>query len=226
MTSRPQIKLSPTEVHLWLQPLNSPPDETRRYFELLAPDERARAARFHFDIHRNRFVAARGRLREILADYAGTSAARIVFTYREKGKPDLAEKSDLKFNLAHSGDVAVYAIAHGIEIGVDVEEIRCEVAREQIPERFFCPNEVQSIRCLPEDRQAFGFFQCWTRKEAYVKALAEGLSIPLNSFDVSFEHVNGCTLRSFDIAPNYIGAVAVQGGDWAITRMDQAIILR
>ncbi len=213
--------MSPSEIHLWLQSLELTAGQISSYYGLLSPDERARAARFHFDRHRNHYIVARGRLREILSNYIDAAPEQIVFNYGDKGKPGLADDSTgLKFNLSHSGEVAAYAFTGGREIGVDVEEIRPQVAREQIAERFFSPNEVRSIRVLPEDRQARRFFECWTRKEAYIKALGEGLSIPLNSFDVSGEQMAGWTIRSFDFSPKYAGAVAAEG------ELDYAIILR
>ena len=210
------MNLSPAQVHLWVQSLDLSAGQLATCLDLLSPGERARAARFHFDRHRNHFIAARGRLREILSAYLDTPPNQIVFTYAEKGKPSVASPS-LKFNLSHSGGLAVYAFTDTREIGVDIEEIRLDVANERIPEHFFSPAEVRTLRGLPEAMQGRGFFKYWTRKEAYIKARAEGLSIPLNSFDVSVSPVDGWTLRSFDLPPNHVGAVAAAGeSDYAI----------
>ncbi len=141
-------------------------------------------------------------MREILAGYLDTKPELVAFQYGERGKP---QTSGLKFNVSHSGGLAVYAFTRDREIGVDVEEIRADIAREQIAERFFSANEVRVIRSAPEKEQALRFFRCWTRKEAYVKALAEGLTIPLNSFDVSIESLNGWRVRSFDVGPKLCG---------------------
>jgi 4'-phosphopantetheinyl transferase len=203
----------PAEVHLWTQPLDLTAHEVQRFCELLSDDERMRAARFHFERHRDRFIVARGRLREILGGYLNTDPKRIVFRYGEKEKP---ETTGLKFNLSHSGGLAVYATTRDREIGVDVEEIRTEIAHERIPARFFCSNEVTSIRTTPAEEQALAFFRCWTRKEAYIKALGVGLSIPLNSFDVSSGSIGRWSIRSIDLPSPYVGAVCTEGDDYSI----------
>jgi 4'-phosphopantetheinyl transferase len=203
----------PAEVHLWTQALDLTPQEVQRFCELLSDDERMRAGRFPFDRHRDRFIVARGRLREILAGYLNTEPKHIVFRYGEKEKPETA---GLKFNVSHSAGLAVYAITRDREIGVDVEEIRTAIAQEQIAERFFCSNEVCSIRTAPAEEQALAFFRCWTRKEAYIKALGVGLSIPLSSFDVSSGIIGRWSIRSLDLPSPYVGAVCTEGDDYSI----------
>ncbi len=198
---------------MWTQALDLTSPEVQRFRELLSDDELTRAGRFHFDKHRERFIVARGRLREILAGYLNTDPNRIVFRYGKKEKP---ETTGVKFNLSHSAGLAVYAITRDREIGVDVEEIRTEIAQEQIAERFFCSNEVTSIRTAPAEQQALAFFRCWTRKEAYIKALGVGLSMPLSSFDVSSGSIGRWSIRSIDLPSPYVGAVCTEGDDYSI----------
>jgi 4'-phosphopantetheinyl transferase len=170
---------------------------------LLSPDERERAARFVFHEHRRRFIVARARLRQLLGARLGVGAETIAFRYAPAGKPALAAgHRDLRFNLAHCGDVAVYAFADGCEVGVDVERERAIEDAEAIAERVFSPAERDACR-------ARGFLYCWTRKEAFVKALGSGLSCPLTELDLSAAP-QGWSVRSFVPHPGLIGAVAVQ----------------
>jgi 4'-phosphopantetheinyl transferase len=167
------ISLAGAEVHLWRIRLAPCSDE------LLSEDERARARRFRFPLHRERFVAARSALRRILAAYLDLDPAGLRFQYSPHGKPRL-EQEWLRFNLAHSEDLALCAVAHGREVGVDIERIRPR-PDEGIPERFFSPSEAAQLRGLPPP----AFYRYWTAKEAWLKARGEGLSVALDSFDVS-----------------------------------------
>jgi 4'-phosphopantetheinyl transferase len=151
--------------------------EAKRFVGLLSADEHERAARFRFDRDRNRYIVCRGTLREMLG-------VRARFVYGRYGKPRL-EDSDIRFNVSHSHGVGMIAIARGREIGCDIERIDPSFAGEQIPERFFSPREVAALRALPESEQCQAFFRCWTRKEAFIKACGMGVSLPLDSFDVT-----------------------------------------
>lgn len=217
------MDLPESEVHLWVQRLDVIPEEVARLGSLLSTDESERAMRFAFEHLRNRFTVARGRLRELLATYSGVSPDQIVFTYNSFGKPSLGG-SELRFNLSHTGEIAVYAFAWSRDVGVDVEQIKPRVALERIPERFFSADEVGALRSLPVEMQTLGFFQCWTRKEAYVKARGAGLTIPLNSFDVSLgpgeqarflRNGEGWSMRSFG-GGQYVGAVVARGDYWEL----------
>jgi 4'-phosphopantetheinyl transferase len=151
----------------------------------LSWEERARANRFHFAIHREHFVVARGILRYLLSHYVEIPASRIRFTEGPHGKPELAEKPRYGFNVTHSGGLAMYAVSDLREVGIDVEQHREMDDLAGIARRFFAPDEVDALEQLsPEDRQA-AFFRCWSRKEAVVKAIGAGLSLPLDSFCVS-----------------------------------------
>ncbi len=150
----------------------------------LSADERARASRYKFDRDRIRYTRGRGVLRDILAKRVGIAADEIALGYGPKDKPFLAN-GHLHFNVAHSENVAVVAISHR-ELGIDVELLREGFADDTIAERFFAPTEVQQLRALPVSDQEPAFFRCWTRKEAYLKAIGDGLSIPLDDFTVEF----------------------------------------
>jgi 4'-phosphopantetheinyl transferase len=160
-----------------------------------------RAARFIFDKDRNHFVAARAILREILGRYLHVSPGTLEFEYGARRKPAVSREhhnTDLRFNISHSNGLAVFAFARGRELGVDVEWIRPSFATREIAERYFSPRELAEWRELPAQNQSEGFFLCWTRKEAYVKARGEGLYIPLQEFDVSLTPGRLETLRSVD----------------------------
>lgn len=214
------------QVHLWTQSLSIPEPQIQAFASCLSGDEIERARRFHFEIHRNRFIAARGRLRHILAAYLGRKPGDLVFTYGIYGKPALSgDAGNLAFNLSHSEDLAVYAILRNREIGIDVEQIREGPAEERIPEMFFSPSEVAALRALAPTQQVEAFYRCWTRKEAYVKARSEGLSIPLDSFDVSLRPqdpavflrgAKGYSMFSFRVEPDYIGAIVAEGKDLVV----------
>src|SRR6266498_1884832 len=174
------------EVHVWHASLANAGD-ARELEPLLSPDENERAARFRFPEHRARFVIARGFLRQLLSSYIGIQPREVAFVYSEAGKPELSaiHGSYVGFNVSHSEDIAVFAFALGRKVGVDVECIRHNVDVDEIPRPFFSPLERQTLAGLQGQQKYEGFFNCWTRKEAYVKAVGSGLSLPLRDFDVS-----------------------------------------
>lgn len=196
-----RIVLDDDEAHVWRADLHREPSTVRSFFDLLAPDEKQRANRFHFEKDRTHFVVARGVLRRLLARYLDADPALLRFTYNRFGKPALAHDANdppLNFNLSHAHGLALYALTRGREIGLDVEFIRPEFAGLEIAERFFSPAEVAALRALPAHWQTEAFFNCWTRKEAYIKARGEGLSHPLDSFTVSLAPGQPATLLSAD----------------------------
>ena len=156
---------------------------------LLSDLERARAGRFAFEPDRNRFIVARALLRQLLAARLGVRPEAVELASGARGKPALAGRfatSDLRFNVSHCKDVAVYALSSGREVGVDVEAVRTLPDADDVAARWFSPREYATYRALEPGDRALGFFQCWTRKEAFIKALGEGLYHPLDRFDVSF----------------------------------------
>jgi 4'-phosphopantetheinyl transferase len=172
------------ELHVWNTSLERAPAVVRSMYGLLAPDERDRAARFRFERDRSRYVVGRGVLRSLLGRYLARGPAEIELVYGANGKPMLAS-APLFFNVTHSGPVALFAFSAQSEIGIDVELDDADFARERIAERFFSPSEVTALRSLPPALQARAFLTCWTRKEAFIKARGDGLTLPLDSFDVT-----------------------------------------
>jgi 4'-phosphopantetheinyl transferase len=154
----------------------------------LSDSERQRANRFVFDRDRRRFIVGRARLRQLLAARLGVSPESVPLTCGTNGKPAIADGFtgvDLRFNLSRCDDVAIYAFSRGAEVGVDIEAVREIPDADEIADRFFSPQESKTFRALESWEKPLGFFNCWTRKEAFVKALGDGLSYPLDDFDVS-----------------------------------------
>jgi 4'-phosphopantetheinyl transferase len=155
---------------------------------VLSPDEIARASRFHFEKDRTRFARCRSALRCLLAGYLESRPAEVRFEYSTNGKPQLAPEKNpraLHFNVSHSGNMALIAVGSELSLGVDIEKIRDDVDAEALAERFFSPRERAGLRALPAHLRVPGFYACWTRKEAFLKATGTGLSFPLADFSVS-----------------------------------------
>lgn len=224
------LPLPPGEVHLWRIPLAPPETALRRLEATLAPDERARAERFRFDVHRVRYVAGRGALRAILGRYLGVAPAAVSFGYAEHGKPrlDAAAAGAIRFNLSNAEDLALVALVRGREVGVDLENLRTIDDAEAIAGRFFSVPENEVFRCLPAGERDRAFLRCWTRKEAFVKAVGEGLSMPLDRFDVSFapgeparllgtrpDAAEAARWRLWDVdaGPGWLAALMVERGE-------------
>jgi 4'-phosphopantetheinyl transferase len=223
--------LASSEIHVWRASLSTDEPTLRRLEATLADQEKARAARFIFERDRDRYIAARGILRDLLGKYLRCAPQSIEFVYGPHGKPALAPAASrpaICFNLSHSHGLAVAAIGHEREVGIDVELIRPEFAGEEIARRYFSAKEIDELSGLPAELRTEGFFLCWTRKEAYIKARGNGLQIPLDSFDVSLSPGRPATLCSVDeprwgiesfipslaSEPNYAAAVVAEGKDW------------
>jgi 4'-phosphopantetheinyl transferase len=198
----------------------------------LSQDEKKRAERFHFQKDRDHFIIARGVLRILLGRYLNVSPEVVRLQYSAYGKPSLAEEfcsSRLRFNLSHSGGMALFAFAIGRDLGVDIEKMRADFATLEIARRYFSAQEISMFQSLPTALQTEAFFNCWTRKEAFIKAIGEGLSCPLDQFDVTLapeeqaallatrlsDHpASKWSIRSLDSVPGFKAAVAVEKGDW------------
>ena len=201
---------------------------------MLSEDERRRADRFRTGPLRNHYIAGRGTLRMLLGRYLRTAHASFSLSYQAHGKPELDppwKDCGLEFNLSHSHELAVYAFTRGSPIGVDVEWIRPMPNAEALLERFFSPEEVQQWRQMPAERQLRAFFQGWTRKEAWLKAVGSGLSFPLDQFCVTMEgparvlSIRGDRdeaarwwLESYEPCDGYVAAVAMQGTAGAVRK--------
>lgn len=180
--------LATDQIHVWRVPLNQNPTRVPELKEVLSPDERARAERFRCDKDRIQFIESRAALRLLLGQYLDISPTGLAFTKAAHGKPALANghsESGLRFNLSRRDGLALVAVARNREIGVDVELIQAGLPIFEIANVSFSENELAELQSLPESQQAAGFYNCWTRKEAYVKARGEGFSFPLKQFDVS-----------------------------------------
>lgn len=231
--TRVQEPLDRDEVHVWVASLNQPEDEVARLRTLLDEAELKRADRFSFAKGRRQFTVARGLLRILLGRYLRIEPTQVEFAYNPYGKPALAltegkgEGPDaVCFNISHSGELVLLAMARGREVGVDVETIRPDFAADAIAARFFAPAELESLRALAPEARTQAFFTCWTRKEAYIKARGKGLSIGLDSFEVSLapgaraallvthddpEEAARWSLHELEPGPGYAGALAVAG---------------
>jgi 4'-phosphopantetheinyl transferase len=220
-----ELRLGENEVHIWKAHLDLAPASIPKLFEVLNDAERNRAERFVFDKDRTRFVVARSILRLLVAQYLNTSARTIEFSYGPQGKPSLRENSHLRFNLAHSGGLALYAFSLDRELGIDLESERrfSNTENKEIVQTHFSREEQSEFYSLEPKLQDEAFYLGWTRKEAYLKARGEGLQIPLQSFDVSLTPEGPVTLRSDDAVrwaiqsfcpePNFVAALVVERGN-------------
>jgi 4'-phosphopantetheinyl transferase len=184
-----RFSLGATDVHIWAARLDLPSEALVRFASILSQDESDRAARFRFDTHRNRFIAARGILRSLLGAYLHSPPEELRFEYGSNGKPTLATpfaSSGLSFNLAHSEDFALIAVTRLGQIGVDVEQIRPLTDVDELVARFFSPRETALFQTLPTSQKNAAFFNLWTRKEAWLKAIGEGIAHSLNRVEVTF----------------------------------------
>jgi 4'-phosphopantetheinyl transferase len=220
--------LGSNEVHVWRAVLDESTQEIDSFLYTLSADERTRAERFYFQSDRERFITAHGVLRRILGAYLNRAPECLSFCSGSHGKPALALGSGgdaIRFNMTHSHGVALYAVTRGREVGIDLEFIERDLEVEQIAERYFSRREIATLRALPTELRKGAFFLCWTRKEAYIKARGEGLSLPLDQFDVSLipgqpaallstqpadEDVRW-SLQELTVASGYVAALAVEG---------------
>lgn len=226
--------LGDADIHVWCAPLDLASAEVELLARTLDPSEGERAARYRFERDRRRFVVRRGVLRRILGRYLGEEPGRLEFTYGPQGKPALggAARRLVNFNLSHSGGIALYAFAAGADLGVDVEHLKPLPDADQVSERFFSRREHGVYQALTAHQKVRGFYNCWTRKEAFVKAPGHGLSHPLDRFEVSLVpgeearvlSVDGDAgwgalwfLREVEPGPGFVGALAAEGSGWQIS---------
>lgn len=182
------MKCASGEVHVWRIDLDCVARTVAALKATLSPEEEQRAARFRSIELRERWTVARGALRCILATYAGCEPGALVFREETHGKPALTwPVEDIPFNLSHTDGLTLVAVAGHGRVGIDAERVRPEIEVEDLSRRFFAPAEASEILALSPDARLAAFFTCWTRKEAFVKALGGGLSVPLNSFRVSIQ---------------------------------------
>jgi len=205
---------------------------------ILSQDELERAGRFHFERDQKRFIAARGMLRQLLGGYLGKDPRTLCFEYTSFGKPALstsARYDNIQFNLSHSDAFALYTFTFGRSIGIDIERIREDVEAEQIAQRFFAEREIRTLEAIDQNKRAGLFFQYWTRKEAFLKAIGEGVSFPMEQCDVSL--MNGKDMSPVTLlggnknspcwygqdlfpGPGYTAAITVERNDWELSLWD------
>lgn len=227
--------LGPDDVHVWSIPLDPPRDGLSSLVRVLSREERERADRFIAALDRTRFIAGHARLRGILARYLDIVPSAIRFETGSFGKPRLltdGSGGELRFNFSHSDGLALCAVSRAREVGVDVERIEPSSSLAEIAGRYFSPREAAALAALPPEEQCDAFYACWSRKEAYVKARGRGLSIALDSFDVSLApddqdalladrgEEDGRAWRICYLSPagGFAGALAVEGRYAAISR--------
>ncbi|MBD2385097.1 4'-phosphopantetheinyl transferase HetI [Cylindrospermum sp. FACHB-282] len=217
------LTLSPKDVHIWKIDLDQPEAQLQSLAATLSSDEIARAERFYFQEHRQRFIAGRGSLRAILGRYLGIEPAKVQFDYQPRGKPMLGEifaDSGLFFNLSHSEGLGLCGVSCG-QIGVDIEYIRPVSDLESLAKRFFLPREYDVVRSLTAKEQPEVFFRYWTCKEAYLKATGDGLA-QLEEIEVSLTPTEPAkllisqdwSLKELVPDSNYRAAVVVAGDGW------------
>lgn len=218
----------PVAVDIWNWSLDQNPEVDADAQALLSEEERLRARRFLREVDRRRYIVGRAGLRKVLGTRLGIEPEGLRFAYNSWGKPeiDLGDPTGLYFNLSHSAGEAVLVLSAHADVGVDIEEIR--PIEEDVASHFFSPSECAALAALPVGEQLAGFYRCWTRKEAFVKAHGAGLSVPLDGFDVSLEMEKGqhlltrldreigllsdWTLLNLDVSDGFCGALAVCSG--------------
>jgi 4'-phosphopantetheinyl transferase len=219
----------PGKVHVWAASLEVPTPILEAFENTLSSDERVRAAKFHFSEDRNRYIVARGWLRQLLGRYVSIPASAVEFVYGPKGKPALAgstTSAELQFNMAHSEDLALVAVARGASVGIDLERVRALEDAGDLVERFFSSRENAQFKSLPDGQKPLAFFNLWTRKEAWLKATGEGIAHQLSTVEVSFAPGTSAQLLSVPCGfaassnwtmcdlipgPGFAGAVVVAG---------------
>ena len=224
--SNQQLFLQPNQVHIWSVCKSTHEDRLPIYWELLNVEEQERALKFRFLKDRYCFIIARGVLRKLLSIYLGMAPAEIKFQFGDNGKPYVNHPSDINFNISHSGDTILLGFVQKYSIGVDVEYTKREIDVKRIAQLFFAEEEVASLFALDQAYHKQAFYNCWTRKEAFIKAVGSGLSFPLDQFVVSLDSTEEATLidtkwdkkekekwvlNAIEPGKNYIGAVSVKG---------------
>lgn len=211
------LRLQNDEVHVWRSSLDLPTESIEFFAKLLSDDEQIRADRFRFAQHRQRFIAGRGILRSLLSRYLQIKPDRLQFNYSETGKPFLKNQR-LQFNVAHSQELALYAVALDHPVGVDLEQIRAIADLDSLTQRFFTPNEHAAIAALSKSQQPHAFFRHWACKEAYLKATGDGLA-KLQELEIYLDanqaylkripqgNIEDWHLRELDPEENFVGAI-------------------
>ncbi|MBW4680495.1 MAG: 4'-phosphopantetheinyl transferase superfamily protein [Microcoleus vaginatus WJT46-NPBG5] len=225
------LRLSLNEVHIWRGELDLPAPQIDDLGETLSADECDRAKRFYFERDRQRFIAGRGMLRNILSRYLAIAPSQMEFCYGKRGKPALRNES-ICFNLSHSQGLALYAITLDRIVGIDLEQVRSMPDAEAIAKSFFSQREYAVLQGMPANEKQAAFLNCWTRKEAFLKAIGDGLYKPLDQIEVSFlpdeparllsiagdvESASRWSILHLIPAAGYVGALAIEGDSFRLS---------
>lgn len=224
--SKQPLHLDCNEIHAWHLNIKDHLDRLETYKGLLDKEEKEKAHRFRFDKDYNCSIIARGVLRILLGDYLQRPPAKITFAYGASGKPEIDGDTTIKFNISHARDAIVFGFVHNDAIGVDIEFMDEKIDTMQIAKHFFSKEEIAALHAQPENKRVEAFYNCWTRKEAFIKAVGEGLSFPLDQFVVSLkpaikaqlletkwdqEEKKKWMLESFTPEKKYVSALALRG---------------
>lgn len=216
------LKIPPEEIHIWQVALDQHKELVDRLAQNLNREELDRANRFVIEKARQRYIVAKSTLRQLLSHYIGFPPEKIDIRLSEKGKPYLIN-FPLEFNLSHSEDLAIYAFSAYQALGVDIEKKGKKIEVLKLAKRFFSQTEYKELKNLPPDEQQIAFFHIWTRKEAFVKALGQGLTFPLHDFSVSASprepkllfskrhDVAAWSLVELKVPAEFVGALVVAG---------------
>ncbi len=217
--------LSEGEIHVWSANLDIQKEVSDIYWSVLSVDEKERANRFRFVKDKTHYIAARGILRHLLGQYLNENPKRLQFQYSDYQKPFLEHQSEMEFNVSHSGSYGLFVFTIKNSIGIDIEYTQRPIEVAAVASRFFSKKEAEKLLALPISTHQEAFYNCWTRKEAIIKAIGQGLSFPLDQFEVTLApnseaellatywdeaEVGQWEMRSFVPAPNYIGALAIR----------------
>lgn len=231
------MKIKHNEVHIWCIRLNLFREKLKGFYSVLSSDERIRADNYHFLRDQESFVIARASLRNLLGYYLNIDPKQIVFSYNSYGKPYLELETNLnytlQFNLSHSENIILLAFSENIRIGIDVEKIYSTSDLLDVAHRYFSSVEYKRLMTMPRIKREKAFFKYWSRKESYIKGLGKGLSIPLNSFDVSIDsdtqpilldvrndHMCNWIIYNLDVGSEYAGAIAVDSPSCLLRNFD------
>lgn len=224
--SNQDLSLQPSQLHVWSVRKSDHENRLQKYWEILEDTEKERALSFRFGKDRDCFIIARGVLRNLLGTYLQMAPDQVTFQLGDHGKPYVNHPSQIRFNISHSGDTILLGFVQKHRIGIDIEYTKRKVAVKKIAKLFFAEEEVTSLCRLDQAYHTQAFYNCWTRKEAFIKAVGSGLSFPLDQFVVSLDSTKEATLidtkwdkkekykwtlHTIEPRKDYIGAVSVKG---------------
>jgi 4'-phosphopantetheinyl transferase len=210
--------LAPADLHVWTARLAQPDDVAARLAGICDPHERSRAAQIRVPARARAFLVGRGMLRLLLAGYTGQVPSDLKIRPRSDGKPELDRTGrEIQFNLAHSGDLVLYAVTRHRQVGVDIEWTGRDLDVDAIARRFLAPAETEALSAIPDGLRRTAFLTAWVRREAHVKAVGAGLRVPLDTKVVPSERWSHTDLS---VAAGYVAAVVAEGHDWRISHHD------